>query len=140
MQKRVLKVVILLAMLATPLMAQSQIYAKLNTIYACMGIINPQLEFVVGPHSSIVIDPTYSPWSSIKGKHFNFGILQNEYRFYIKREILSRGDGDNPCARALDKHLVFGEVGCGDDNLVTRSCKGGKRSSNSRGGADRHID
>ncbi len=86
MQKRVLKVVILLAMLATPLMAQSQIYAKLNTIYACMGIINPQLEFVVGPHSSIVIDPTYSPWSSIKGKHFNFGILQNEYRFYIKRE------------------------------------------------------
>lgn len=73
-------------MAIVPHLAQGQIYAKLNTLYACVGIINPQLEFIVGPHSSIVIDPVYSPWSSVKGKHFNFGILQNEYRFYIKRE------------------------------------------------------
>ena len=86
MLKKAIKTTILAVMLIAPYMAQSQIYAKLNTLYACVGIINPQLEFVVGPHSSIVIDPTYSPWKSVKGKHFNFGILQNEYRFYIKRE------------------------------------------------------
>ncbi len=86
MRNRLIKVAIICAFMALPASATSQIYAKLNTIYAVIGIINPQLEFVVGPHSSIVIDPTYSPWRSVKGKHFNFGILQNEYRFYIKRE------------------------------------------------------
>lgn len=86
MQKKFVRIVILAAMLAAPSVATSQIYAKLNLLYACVGIINPQLEFTVGPHSSIVIDPTYSPWTNIKGKHFNFGILQTEYRFYIKRE------------------------------------------------------
>ncbi|MBR4849464.1 MAG: DUF3575 domain-containing protein [Alistipes sp.] len=80
------KLIIAVAVLAIPAMAKSQVYTKLNLLYACAGIVNPQLEFVVGPHSSIVIDPTYSPWESIDGKHFHFGILQNEYRCYIKRE------------------------------------------------------
>lgn len=86
MQKKSIRIVILVAMLMLPAMASSQIYAKLNLLYACVGVINPQLEFTVGPHSSIVIDPTYSPWQSVKGKHLHFGILQTEYRFYIKRE------------------------------------------------------
>ena len=72
MRNRLIKVAIICAFMALPASATSQIYAKLNTIYAVIGIINPQLEFVVGPHSSIVIDPTYSPWRSVKGKHFNF--------------------------------------------------------------------
>ena len=86
MGKRVWKIVVVIAMLALPVVGKSQIYLKLNLPYACVGVINPQLEFIVGPHSAIVIDPTYSPWRSINGKHLNFGILQNEYRFYIKRE------------------------------------------------------
>lgn len=86
MRDFLLKMVVFAAALTFPLAAHSQIYAKLNALYACAGIINPQLEFIVGPHSSVVIDPTYSPWKSVDGKHLNFAILQNEYRFYIKRE------------------------------------------------------
>lgn len=86
MRNFILKTIVIAAALALPLTAHSQIYAKLNALYACAGIINPQLEFTVGPHSSIVIDPTYSPWKSINGKHLHFGILQTEYRYYIKRE------------------------------------------------------
>lgn len=83
----------LLAMVcaAMPTMAQAQIYAKLNALYAVVGVINPQLEFVVGPHSSISIDPMFSPYKTIKwGErndiHAQCGILQTEYRFYIKPE------------------------------------------------------
>lgn len=83
----------LLAMVcaAIPTMAQAQIYAKLNALYAVVGVINPQLEFVVGPHSSISIDPMFSPYKTIKwGErndiHAQCGILQTEYRFYIKPE------------------------------------------------------
>lgn len=87
----VLKVVLCATFLIVPIAAQSQIYLKLNGLYALAGIINPQLEFIVGPHSSISIDPTYSPWRRVdlgqyKDLHANFGILQTEYRFYIKRE------------------------------------------------------
>lgn len=89
MQKKFVKIVLLVAMFAIPTTASSQIYAKLNMLYACVGVINPQLEFVVGPHSSIVIDPTYSPWKNVNGKHLHFGILQNEYRYYIKPEARS---------------------------------------------------
>ena len=76
---------------AMPVVAKGQIYAKLNALYAVVGVINPQLEFVVGPHSSISIDPMFSPYKSIKlgdrdNIHALFGILQTEYRFYIKRE------------------------------------------------------
>ena len=86
MGKKGWKIALLAAMLVLPMVGKSQVYLKLNLPYACVGIINPQLEFIVGPHSSVVIDPTYSPWRSVDGKHLNFGILPNEYRFYIKRE------------------------------------------------------
>ena len=75
-----------------PIATKGQIYAKLNALYAVAGVINPQLEFVVGPHSSISIDPMFSPYKTIKwGKrddiHALFGILQTEYRFYVNREV-----------------------------------------------------
>ena len=78
-------------MLALPSVATSQIYAKLNALYAVVGVINPQLEFVVGPHSSVSIDPMFSPYKTIRWDdrndiHALFGILQTEYRYYIKRE------------------------------------------------------
>lgn len=91
MRRRVYGVLLAVAMVIVPAMAQAQIYAKLNALYAVVGIINPQLEFVVGPHSSISIDPMFSPHKTIKwgdrdNIHALFGILQTEYRFYIKRE------------------------------------------------------
>lgn len=86
MRRIVVKTAVAILLLALPMVAKSQVFVKLNLPYACVGVINPQLEFIVGPHSSVVIDPTYSPWQSVNGKHLHFGILQNEYRCYIKRE------------------------------------------------------
>ena len=91
MKKKIFFALFTLAILAMPAVAKSQIYAKLNALYAVAGVVNPQLEFVVGPHSSVSIDPMFSPYKSIsigkyKDVHALFGILQTEYRFYIKRE------------------------------------------------------
>ena len=90
MKKKVFAI-LLCTMMAIPALSQAQIYAKINALYAVAGIINPQLEFVVGPHSSVVIDPTFSPHKNLKigsrdDIHALFGILQTEYRYYIKRE------------------------------------------------------
>ena len=92
MKKTLSLVLLAVAMLAMPTVAKAQIYAKVNALYACVGIINPQLEFVVGPHSSISIDPMFSPHKTIKWGdrddiHARFGIFQTEYRFYINREV-----------------------------------------------------
>ena len=91
MKKKLHLALLAVAMLALPAVAQAQIYAKLNALYAVVGVINPQLEFVVGPHSSVSIDPTFSPHKAIKlgekdDVHALFGIFQTEYRYYIKRE------------------------------------------------------
>ena len=91
MKKTIIFGLLALAIVALPCTAKGQIYAKLNALYAVGGVINPQLEFVVGPHSSVSIDPMFSPYKSIsigkyKDIHALFGILQAEYRFYINRE------------------------------------------------------
>ena len=91
MEKKRLIALLAVVMMAIPLMSQAQIYAKLNMLYAVVGVINPQLEFIVGPHSSVSIDPMYSPHKTIKWGdrndiHARCGIFQTEYRFYIKRE------------------------------------------------------
>ena len=91
MKKTIFTTLLAVMMLAVPSVAKSQIYAKLNALYAVVGVINPQLEFVVGPHSSVSIDPMFSPYKTIKWGdrddiHARFGIFQTEYRFYIKRE------------------------------------------------------
>ena len=91
MKKKIFAVIAAAVMVIVPTMSQAQIYAKLNALYAVAGVINPQLEFVVGPHSSISIDPMFSPYKSIKWGdcddiHALFGIFQTEYRFYLKRE------------------------------------------------------
>ena len=92
MKKTIYTSLLAAIMLALPLAANAQIYAKLNALYAVAGVINPQLEFVVGPHSSISIDPMFSPYKTIKWGNRNdihalFGILQTEYRFYIDSEV-----------------------------------------------------
>ena len=92
MKKKIFIYILVGAMLAMPTIAKGQIYAKLNALYAVVGVINPQLEFVVGPHSSISIDPMFSPhktikWGNRNDIHARCGIFQTEYRFYINREV-----------------------------------------------------
>ena len=92
MKKTIFALLLAIAMMAMPKVSQAQIYAKLNALYAVAGVINPQLEFVVGPHSSISIDPMFSPYKTIKWGnrddiHALFGILQAEYRYYINRDV-----------------------------------------------------
>ena len=92
MKKIIFALLLAIAMMAMPMVAQAQIYAKLNALYAVAGVVNPQLEFVVGPHSSVSIDPMFSPYKTIKWGnrddiHALFGILQAEYRYYINRDV-----------------------------------------------------
>ena len=91
MKKQRLGALLAVIMTVVPIVSQAQIYVKLNALYAVVGVINPQIEFVVGPHSSISIDPMFSPYKTIKWGdrndiHAQFGIFQTEYRFYLKRE------------------------------------------------------
>lgn len=81
--KRLLTLIAAVSLLGI-VVVEAQIYAKLNTLYAVVGVINPQVEAVIAPKSSFVVDAAYSPWKSINGKHANFGILQAEYRYYFK--------------------------------------------------------
>lgn len=57
---------------------------KLNAAYALVGVINPQVEFRLTPHSAFQTEFVYSPWQSIFDGHpMHFGILLNEYRYYL---------------------------------------------------------
>ena len=112
MKKTISIALLAVAMLAMPSVAKSQIYAKVNALYACVGIINPQLEFVVGPHSSISIDPMFSPHKTIKWGnrddiHARFGIFQTEYRFYINREVRGFYISANAGMHAFDMTRPF---------------------------------
>lgn len=77
--------IVLIAMLfCSAPSAMGQIYAKLNALYAVVGVVNPQVEAVVAPHSTFVIDATFSPWRSVKGRKLFFGMFNGEYRYYFK--------------------------------------------------------
>lgn len=66
--------------------AHAQIYAKINALYACVGVINPQVEFRLSNHSTFQTEFVYSPWQSIANGHpMHFGIFMNEYRYYIRQ-------------------------------------------------------
>jgi opacity protein-like surface antigen len=64
--------------------ADAQIYAKLNGLYALVGVVNPQVEAVIAPHSSLSVEATFSPWKSFNSRHLFFGMFSGEYRYYIK--------------------------------------------------------
>ena len=74
----------LLAAIAVSGAAQAQVYAKINALYALVGVVNPQVEAVISPHSTLGVEATFSPWRSVKGKHLFFGMFSGEYRYYIK--------------------------------------------------------
>ena len=112
MKKKIFGIVFAFMLMAVPMVSQAQIYAKLNALYAVAGVINPQLEFVVGPHSSVSIDPMFSPYKTIKWGdrndiHALFGILQTEYRYYIKREARGFYLSANVGMQAFDMSRPF---------------------------------
>ncbi|MEE0916010.1 MAG: DUF3575 domain-containing protein, partial [Alistipes sp.] len=79
-------VFILLALLSLSVTSvTAQVYAKINALYAVVGVANPSVEAAIAPHSSFSIDATFSPWRSVKGRHLFFGMFNGEYRYYIKR-------------------------------------------------------
>ena len=66
--------------------AHGQIYLKLNGLYACVGVVNPQVEFRLSNHSAFQTEFVYSPWQSVAGGHpMHFGIFLNEYRYYFRQ-------------------------------------------------------
>ena len=83
--KNLYKIVLVIALTYIPCHSSAQTYIKLNAAYAFAGILNPQAEFVISPHSSLALDAVLSPWKSFKGKHLLFGIMMGEYRYYFKQ-------------------------------------------------------
>lgn len=66
--------------------ANAQIYGKMNALYACVGLINPQVEFRLSDHSTFQTELVVSPWKKIAGNHHMlFGIFDNEYRYYFRQ-------------------------------------------------------
>ena len=79
---------LLLASLLRPAATDAQIYAKLNVLYALVGVVNPAVEFRLTDHSAFQTEFVYSPWKSInvdgQSKPMHFGIFLNEYRYYFR--------------------------------------------------------
>ena len=63
----------------------AQTYVKLNALYALAGVVNPSIEFVISPKSTIQSEIVISPWESINGNHATFGIFMGEYRRYFRQ-------------------------------------------------------
>ena len=85
LMKTIYKIILAFTLIYIPCHTSAQTYVKLNAAYACVGIINPQAEFVISNHSSIALDAVLSPWKSLRGKQFLFGIMMGEYRYYFKQ-------------------------------------------------------
>ena len=84
---KIAKMVVAVVALCSASGASAQIYLKLNCLYAVAGVVNPQIEFVASPHSTISLDATFSPWKSINGRHMHFGFFTGEYRYYFKQSV-----------------------------------------------------
>lgn len=88
--KPILKTLLILFALSLPTQRlDAQIYAKLNGLYALVGVINPAVEFTVSPKSTIQTEIVFSPWKYVSDhgvdKPMKFGILMTEYRRYFKQ-------------------------------------------------------
>ena len=86
--KNIAKLLLLLALLVCGArQAQAQTYAKLNGLYALVGVINPAFEFTLSPKSTFQTELVISPWKEVgsNGKHMLFGIFMNEYRRYFRQ-------------------------------------------------------
>ena len=88
--KPILKTLLILFALSLPTQRlDAQIYAKLNGLYALVGVINPAVEFTVSPKSTFQTEIVFSPWKYVSDhgvdKPMKFGILMTEYRRYFKQ-------------------------------------------------------
>ena len=88
--KPILKTLLILFALSLPSQRlDAQIYAKLNGLYALVGVINPAVEFTVSPKSTFQTEIVFSPWKYVNDhgvdKPMKFGILMTEYRRYFKQ-------------------------------------------------------
>ena len=88
--KPILKTLLILFALSLPTQRlDAQIYAKLNGLYALVGVINPAVEFTVSPKSTFQTEIVFSPWKYVNDhgvdKPMKFGILMTEYRRYFKQ-------------------------------------------------------
>lgn len=101
----------------------AQGYVKMNALYAPFGVINPSVEFVLSPHSSVAFDVTFSPWRSWNGKHSQFGIMLSEYRYYFKQATSGWYVSVNAGMIAFDIHRfqIFT-----DGKLISRQGQYGK--------------
>lgn len=77
-----------LSLLSAATRSTAQIYAKVNGLYALVGVINPAVEFRLTDHSTFQTEFVYSPWQSINvdgnSKPMHFGIFLNEYRYFFR--------------------------------------------------------
>lgn len=88
--KPILKTLLILFALSLPTQRlDAQIYAKLNGLYALVGVINSAVEFTVSPKSTFQTEIVFSPWKYVNDhgvdKPMKFGILMTEYRRYFKQ-------------------------------------------------------
>ena len=83
--KKILKLIIVATFCTLPTLVSAQGYVKMNALYATVGVVNPSVEFVISPHSSVAMDIVFSPWRSWNDKHSQFGIFLGEYRYYFKQ-------------------------------------------------------
>lgn len=101
----------------------AQPIVKLNAAYALVGVVNPQVEFRLSPHSAFQTEIVYSPWKSIDGHHMHFGIFLNEYRCYIAPER-THGLYAGVNAGMMAFNMSKPQLADGHIALQNRYCKG----------------
>lgn len=102
--------------------SDAQVYGKLNALYACVGVINPQVELRISPHSAFQTELVVSPWKSVfGGHHMTFGILMNEYRYFIGEKTRGLYVGANAGIQIFD---ISRPDLSGGLHLQNRYCKG----------------
>lgn len=88
MKKLSLTLLLCLAMCIGGSSASAQVYAKLNGLYALVGVVNPAFEITLSKKSTFQTELVYSPWNSINIKGvespMKFLIFLNDYRYYFK--------------------------------------------------------
>jgi hypothetical protein len=121
--KRALYIIIIaLVWCGTSTTTSAQSYIKLNGLYALGGVVNPQVEFCISPHSTFQTEIVYSPWQSFRGHPLHFGIFLNEYRYYIKEH----NQGFYVAGSAAMKAFHMSKPTLQDHRIVfqNRYCKG----------------
>ena len=132
MKKSIAALAVLFVFTATALPAGAQTYVKLNGLYALAGVVNPSVEFVISPKSTVQTEIVGSPGEAIGGKHMLFGILMGEYRRYFRGHNDGWYLGANAGMMAFDMskpymdgwHLRFEDRYCKGYGFMIGICAG----------------